>query len=743
MIKYSLLIIIAFLFLGCHDESKDLNKPKASINKSEVVQLSETEVMVNELQQLVAKGQPQDYYHWNQKMANLLRNRVRQGTPQQQLNTWFEYCKQTLNAGNTAECVAELTAYFDRIQRPYEDIIDANNKVMFELMALAHLRQGEQENCQNNHNAESCILPLKKGGWYQMKTGSENAISIYTLLQERFPNPKYKWLLNLAYMTLGEYPKNVPAKHKIDFPNVEEEKDFPKFKEIASFMGLAQNGLSGGTSIDDFNNDGFLDIFTTSYGMEDNVELYLNDGKGGFVNSTASAGLKGIVSGLNCIHADYDNDGDKDILVLRGGWLRNAGTHPNSLLKNNGDGTFGDVTRSSKLISYHPTQTASWADFNNDGYLDLFIGNESTLDDAHACELFKNNGDGTFSEAANEFGLGGITQYVKGVTWGDINNDGWPDLFISVLGGNNLLFKNSEGKFQEIGTKAGISNPQYSFPCWFWDVNNDGYEDIFVTSYDLDFYENMAGQFAMELEGLPVSCEKPKLYINNGDETFSESSNQYGVSKVMFGMGANFGDLDNDGFLDFYVGTGAPDFSTVVPNRMFRNIEGKKFEEVTSAGNFGHIQKGHGIAFADLDLDGDQDIYAVMGGAFKGDLFTNILYENPISKNNWVVIELEGTINNNAAIGARIELLLDNGKRLFRTVTTGGTFGASPLQQEIGLGKSKLIKSVTIHWPNNSKQIFKDIPKNQKIKIVEGNDTLINVEYNSIPFELNPGHHHH
>ena len=198
-------------------------------------------------------------------------------------------------------------------------------------------------------------------------------------------------------------------------------------------------------------------------------------------------------------------------------------------------------------------------------------------------------------------------------------------------------------------------------------------------------------------------------------------------------MGANFGDIDNDGFLDFYVGTGAPDFSTIIPNRMFKNIQGKRFEEITSAGNFGHIQKGHGIAFADIDRDGDQDIYSVMGGAYQGDTFTNILYENPISKNNWIVIELLGTLMNTSAIGAVIEVKLNNNKVLFRTVSTGGSFGASSLQQEIGLGQ-ETIKEIIIHWSNHEKQIFLNVDVNQKILITEGTDTLVYPQYSYVPF---------
>ncbi|MBL4704111.1 MAG: CRTAC1 family protein [Flavobacteriales bacterium] len=210
-------------------------------------------------------------------------------------------------------------------------------------------------------------------------------------------------------------------------------------------------------------------------------------------------------------------------------------------------------------------------------------------------------------------------------------------------------------------------------------------------------------------------------------------------------MGSNFGDLDNDGYLDFYIGTGSPDFTSIVPNRMFRNVNGEGFEEVTSAGQFGHIQKGHAVAFADLDQDGDQDIYAVMGGAVQGDRFTNVLFENPISKNNWIVIELEGTKTNRNAIGTVLELTLDNGRKLYRTVSSGGSFGASSIQQEIGLGKATKIERLVIRWANNEVQTLEAIDINQKILIREGQKNVETIKYEPKPFtnHSNSHHHHH
>ncbi|NND94772.1 MAG: CRTAC1 family protein, partial [Flavobacteriales bacterium] len=351
--------------------------------------------------------------------------------------------------------------------------------------------------------------------------------------------------------------------------------------------------------------------------------------------------------------------------------------------------------------------------------------------------------DGTFKEEAAQRGLGNITAFVKGVTFGDINNDRWPDLYISVLGGKNRMYKNNEGQFENVSQAAGTESPKYSFPCWFWDVNNDGYQDIFVSGYDTRNLRGVAEDYAKELQGMNVRSSKPRLYINQKDGTFSERTMAYGLNRTMYAMGANFGDLDNDGWLDFYVGTGAPDFSTVVPNRMFRNKGGKVFEEVTSAGRFGHIQKGHGISFADLDRDGDQDIYAVMGGAFEGDVFTNVLFENPISENNWIVMELEGTTTNRDAIGTRMTLKLDDQRELYHVISTGGTFGSNSLQAEIGLGKAETISELKIHWQNSDDQVFKDIEPGKKYKVIEGEAGLIEMDYSPLEFSQDAAVHEH
>ena len=733
-VKYFLWLL--FFVSTIKINSQELYKQGSSKNSSD------TFSMVDTLKTLYLEGNPVNYYHWNEKLAALYLAQISKVEPEKKIITWFKYCQQLLKAGEIQTCINEIENLIIRQQLTYQDLITKDLLPIIDLLAISYLRLGEVNNCQNNHNSYSCILPLKDQAFHIDVNGSKKAIEIYTQIYEKFPNDNYKWLLNLAHMTIGEHPNNVPERYRINYPNWSiEQKKIKAFKEVSSKLGIAQDGLSGGVSIDDFNNDGLLDIFITSYGMSDQSKLYTNTSNG-FIDTTEEAGLTGIVSGLNCIHADYDNDGNIDIFVLRGAWLGEGGNHPNSLLKNNGDGTFTDVTKSAGLLSFHPTQTASWADVNNDGYLDLFVGNESNEKQSHPCELYINQKDGSFIEESSNYNLSSIEGFVKGVVFGDINNDKWPDLYISVMGGNNLLFKNNFGKFENISETAGVQGPNFSFPTWFWDVNNDGFNDILVASYDTRNIQNVAGDFVKELQGEKVLSDKSKLYINNGDETFSEQSNAFNIDKSFYAMGSNFGDLDNDGWLDFYIGTGSPEFTSVVPNRMFRNVDGISFEEVTSAGGFGHIQKGHGVSFADLDNDGDQDIYAVLGGAYEGDNYTNVCFENPTFENNWVILNLEGVQSNRSAIGTKLKLDLDNGRTIFYTINTGGSFGSNSLQAEIGLGQSKMIQTLTIIWPSSDTQIFNSVAVNKKHKLSEGQNKLIEVPYEKVQFLSKELNHH-
>jgi hypothetical protein len=238
--------------------------------------------------------------------------------------------------------------------------------------------------------------------------------------------------------------------------------------------------------------------------------------------------------------------------------------------------------------------------------------------------------------------------------------------------------------------------------------------------------------------GLPGEGERPRLYHNNGDGTFTNVAPKIGLNQTIIGMSGNYGDLDNDGYLDFFIGTGEPSFTGLFPNRMFRNDGGKMFQDVTTAGGFGNLQKGHGVAFADLNNDGQQDIYEVLGGAYTGDKYYTALYANPGHENHWVILELEGVKSNRSALGARIRVIAatPTGERsIYRTVSTGGSFGASPLRQHVGLGNAESIKAIEIYWPTTgTTQRIPGVPMDRLYTIREDSAAPIPREMRSFDF---------
>lgn len=678
--------------------------------------LSEKSEMVN----------PEINLYANKKRLAWLQNQIFDDHISAALQHQSVIANEMLNAGYTQQSIDQYNDVLYTIDslkiNPPESFMTA----IQDLLAITHFRHGEETNCLDGHNAESCIMPIRGAGIHRNKNNAEIAINIYKSLLEK--NPKdyvYRWLINLAYMVKGDYPDKVPHRWLIPQLTPSDSITFPEFTEIAESAGLDHISLAGGSIADDFDGDGLIDIMVSSWGVDNQLHYFKNMGNRGFEDQTESANLIGITGGLNMVHGDYDNDGWVDVFVLRGGWFGEDGNHPNSLLKNNGDGTFTDVTISTNIYSEHPTQTASWGDFNNDGWLDLFIGNESAEGFNHISELYQNNGDGTFSDVAQAHNINAIG-FIKAVIWGDINNDGFLDLYISRLGEPNLLFQNSGPEnnyhFKEISKKSGVTEPLNSFPAWFWDFNNDGWEDIWVSGYD-----NSSGHVAMDYLGLKHDGESPRLYQNNKDGTFTDVTKKANLDHPILTMGSNFGDLNNDGFLDFYAGTGDPDFRSIQPNRMFLNKRGESFDDVTFHGRFGHLQKGHGVSFADFDRDGDLDIHAVMGGAYEGSVYQNALFENPGGwENHWIGLSLRGKQTNKLALGVRIEIVLEGGFVVHRTVSSGGSFGGNPLDQMIGLGKDGEIKTINIFWPGSgTTQTFSGVDSNAWYLVTENESISI------------------
>ncbi|MGO8787198.1 MAG: FG-GAP-like repeat-containing protein [Terriglobia bacterium] len=586
-----------------------------------------------------------------------------------------------------------------------------------EVLAIAYLHKSQMDNEAFIIPGDRCLFPMSKSLRYEKSSDSEKAVEYFLRYLKQNPDDlEAKWLLNLSCMTLGQSPPAIPHEYLVPLDGFESKQNIGRFVDVAPEAGLNVVLDAGGIIVDDFENHGLFDVVMSEWGLRYPKEpmLYFhNNGDGTFSDQTKRAGLSGMLGGLNIIQADYNNDGCLDVLVLRGAWLY---PQPLSLLRGNGDGTFTEVTKEAGLSGLMATQAAAWADINNDGLLDLFIGNENG-----PSHLFLNKGDGTFEDISASSGVDKIA-FSKGVVADDYDNDGYVDFYITNIGSSNFLYHNEHNNtFKEVGREAGVQDPLgHSFATWWFDYDNDGWPDIFVTSY----YSGSVDENIRTYLGLPHNAATLKLYKNMRNGTFRDVTADVGLDKVFLPMGANFGDVDNDGFLDVYLGTGNPSYGSLVPNVLLRNDEGKKFVDITASSGTGELHKGHGVAFADMSNNGQQDLLTVIGGATPGDEHVFRYFKNPGNANNWVTLKLVGVKSNRAGMGARIKVTLENkgrGRRfIYRTVGSGGSFGASPLQQHIGLGPAARIEEIEVWWPaSNARQVFTHVATNQVIEVKE------------------------
>ena len=557
-------------------------------------------------------------------------------------------------------------------------------------IGVAHLRRGELENCVDNHHAMSCIFPIREQGRHQRTSGSERAMEYFLKHLARQPdNLEVQWLLTVAAMTLGRYPDAVPERWRLPAKAFASDEDPGRFEDVAHEAGLHTVGRAGGAVIEDYDGDGRFDIFVSSTDPCASARVYRNIGGGRFEDRTKAAGLAEQLGGINATHTDYDNDGRIDIFVMRGGWefpMRN------SLLRNDGDGVFADVTSSAGLSSaLHRTHSAAWADFDNDGWLDVFVAHEES-----PAALFRNNHDGTFTDVAakarrapdrvlERVRLGGLRQRRRS-----------RPVRLELRRAKFLLREQRQtAPSTERAAELGVDRPIMSFPTWFFDYDNDGWLDLFVASFVPSVTE-----VVRHYVGLPPRAETFKLYRNNRQGGFEDVTAAVGLARVAPAMGANFGDLDNDGFLDIYLGTGAPSYAAHrpepdVPQR--RQAAGSP----TSPARPAPVTSRRGTAspWRTSTTTATWTIYANIGGFLPGDVYSRALFRNPGHGNSWIRVRLEGVKSNRPGIGAKIRLTLPDGSVRYREVNGGGSFGASPLEQHIGLGKVDRIARLEIEWP--------------------------------------------
>ena len=631
----------------------------------------------------------------------------------------------------------QLEAYtgdMDRAIAAYEQayrLAQSNNPAALndldQMIAIAAVHKAEIDNGIYTAPGDRCLLSSRGTTALARPEAFNQAVQrLSGLLEKRTNDIELKWFLNASFMATGGYPGRVPQRYLIPPDVFTSPEDVGRFVDVSSQAGVNSFSSAGGVAVDDFDNDGRLDILTSNFDSCGRMQLFHRGEDGAFEDRAAQAGLGEQLGGLNLAQADYNNDGCKDVLVMRGGWEL---AQRRSLLRNNCDGTFTDVTAAAGLLTpVTSSQTAVWTDIDNDGWLDLFVGNEDA-----PLQLFRNRGNGTFEDIAASAGVR-RTAFTKAVTAGDYDNDGFPDLYVSNFRDGNVLFHNNGDKtFRDVTSAAGVHGADRGFPAWFFDYDNDGWEDIFASSYYLSIEE--IGRSYMNL---PLNATTMKLYRNAGDGSFLDVTAAANLDKVLMPMGSNFGDIDNDGFLDIYLGTGSPSYVSLAPSMLLKNKNGRSFVDVTVSSGTGEMHKGHGVAFADLDNDGDEEIAFKVGGATPGDAHAFRLFQNPGHGNDWLGVSLVGMRSNRSGIGARIKVTVESvggtRREIYRTVGTGGSFGASPLQQHIGLGKASRIVEVEIRWPASGiRQSFADVAKNQVIEIREMEDRYTKLERRPLP----------
>jgi hypothetical protein len=657
------------------------------------------------------------------------------GGPEEEVRLRAQLGIEYLELGRPAEAVAELKRGLTIADRNRSG--DPRRWGMVWYLGLAYLQAAEDQNCIDRHTEASCILPIRPEGVHGRPEAARLAGDAF--LEVLGNEPRHvlaAWLLNLARQLSGDFPQGVPEAARLPAAALALEAELPRWTDRAPDLGVNAFDLAGGAIMDDFDGDGLLDLVSSTWDPCGPAKAFRNDGRGGFERATEAWGLDEQLGGLNLVHADYDNDGDLDLTIARGGWMLDWGTIRRSLLRNDLDTParrFTDVTHAAGLAeATYPSQTVVWADYDGDGDLDLYSANEAASGyRTFPSQLFRNQGDGTFKDVAPEAGVAN-NLHAKGAAWGDYDDDGDPDLYVSNIGPNRLYRNDGEGRFIDVAPELGVTRPeQRSFATWFFDFDNDGDLDLLVADY-----ETPAPAVAASYFGLPTEWGQPLLYRNDGGR-FTEVSRQVGLTRPALPMGSNFGDLDNDGWLDLYLGTGNPGYETLMPNLAFRNLGGR-FQEVTFATGLGHLQKGHGVAFGDLDQDGDQDLFHQLGGFFPGDAFGNALFENPGPARSWVTLRLEGTKANRFGVGARIEVKVREGetrRSIHLLAGNGGSFGGSSLQQEAGLGGATAIDEIVVRWPGSGTvDRVRDVAPNRYYRLVEGSGTLASI--GTTPFRL-------
>jgi len=555
--------------------------------------------------------------------------------------------------------------------------------------------------------------------------------------------------ISLAQVAPNKSPS--PAPHKIQAPGIPPSS--PKFEDIAQQAGLnvahisspdkkyIVESMSGGVGLIDCDNDGKLDIVTVNgstvqryrQGGDPMITLYHQDADLKFTDITKSASLTRKGWGMGIAVADYDNDGLQDIYV--------TGFGGNALYHNLGNCKFEDVTDKAGVGAGGFSTGAAWADYDRDGKVDLFVSRYVHVDidnlpqfgnDPRFCRfkgvlvqcgpwglpgesdlLFHNKGDGTFEEVSKKAGVDDPHHYYGlGATWGDYDNDGWPDLYVANDAGPNFLYRNKhDGTFDDVGLLSGVA------------LSGDGLQQ---GSMGVDWGDYLhEGRLSMIVTNFIE--QGSTLYHNLGKDDFADVSVRAKLMKPTYpfvSWGTAFFDMDNDGWLDLFVANGHvyPQVDTIPggtpyrqPMLLFRNHRDGTFDDVSQALADMPPQSRRGAAFGDINNDGNVDIVVLNVGEPP-----SLLLNHSDSANHRVLFKLEGVKSNKAAIGARITVKAGTLVQ-FSEVRGGASYlSQNDLRLHFGLGSNDKMTEVNIRWPNGETEVLRDVPADFIYTVVEG-----------------------